>query len=67
VATATAARQSGFSGEDGYTPDRTGGMWIRVLGPIGLWRDGAELDLGGSKQRAVFGLLAAKPDSIVHE
>jgi DNA-binding SARP family transcriptional activator/transcriptional regulator with XRE-family HTH domain len=66
VARTAAAWRSGSSAEDGHRPGRTSGMWIRVLGPIGLWRDGAALDLGGSKQRAVLGLLAAMPDSIVH-
>lgn len=31
---------------------------IQVLGPVSAWRDGVQLDLGPSAQRAVLGLLA---------
>ena len=42
------------------------GLWLRMLGPISAWRDGAPLYLGGPKQRAVLGLLVARPNSLVH-
>jgi DNA-binding SARP family transcriptional activator len=33
---------------------------IRVLGPLAVASDGAEVHLGGRKQRTVFALLAAE-------
>ena len=35
-----------------------GGIELGILGPLAAWRDGVELPLGGSKQRAVLALLA---------
>jgi DNA-binding SARP family transcriptional activator len=66
VARTATAWRPGSLGKDSRGPGRTSGIWIRVLGPISLWRDGMELDLGGPKQRAVFGLLAAMPNCLVH-
>ena len=35
-----------------------GSIQLGLLGPLAAWRDGVALPLGGSKQRAVLGLLA---------
>ena len=35
-----------------------GSIQLGLLGPLAAWRDGAALPLGGSKQRAVLGVLA---------
>jgi transcriptional regulator with XRE-family HTH domain len=42
------------------------GLWVQVLGPLAVWRDGAAVPLGGPAQRAVLGLLALSPGSLVH-
>lgn len=42
------------------------GLWLQVLGPLAVWRDGAVVPLGGPAQRAVLGLLAVSPGSLVH-
>ena len=42
------------------------GLWLQVLGPVAAWRDGAAASLGGPAQRAVLGLLALSPGSLVH-
>jgi DNA-binding SARP family transcriptional activator/tetratricopeptide (TPR) repeat protein len=36
-----------------------------VLGPVGAWRDGDELDAGPPKRRAILALLAMRLDSVV--
>jgi len=63
--TATASR-AGSANKDGSRLGDTSGMWLRILGPISSWRDGAALHLGAPRQRAVLGLLAALPNSLVH-
>lgn len=42
------------------------GLWLQILGPLAVWRDGAAVPLGGPAQRAVLGLLALSPGSLVH-
>jgi DNA-binding SARP family transcriptional activator/tetratricopeptide (TPR) repeat protein/DNA-binding XRE family transcriptional regulator len=42
------------------------GLWLQVLGPLAAWRDGVAVPLGGPAQRAVLGLLALSPGSLVH-
>jgi DNA-binding SARP family transcriptional activator len=37
---------------------RLGRASVQVLGPVRTWRDGQEIDLGGTGPRAVLGLLA---------
>ena len=32
-------------------------MEFGILGPLAVWKDGAELPLGGGKQRALLGVL----------
>src|SRR5215472_895797 len=44
----------------------TGGPWLQVLGPLGAWRDGVPVPLGGPGRRAVLGLLAVAEGSLVH-
>jgi DNA-binding SARP family transcriptional activator len=42
------------------------GLRLRILGPVAAWRDGAGLGLGGPRQRAVLGLLAAYRGAGLH-
>jgi DNA-binding SARP family transcriptional activator/tetratricopeptide (TPR) repeat protein len=49
----------------GVTGERNG-LWLRVLGPLAGWRDGASLRLGPPRQRAVLGLLALNAGTSVH-
>jgi DNA-binding SARP family transcriptional activator/tetratricopeptide (TPR) repeat protein/DNA-binding XRE family transcriptional regulator len=42
------------------------GIRLQVLGPLAAWRDGMQVTLGGPGQRAVLGLLATAPNSLVH-
>jgi DNA-binding SARP family transcriptional activator len=39
---------------------------LEVLGPLAAWRDGARVELGSPGQRAVLGLLALEPGTLVH-
>ena len=53
----------GFSGEG---PDgRLTRVRVSLLGPVRARVDGAPVDLGGTKQRAVFALLAMQPKRVV--
>ncbi|GAA3178586.1 MULTISPECIES: AfsR/SARP family transcriptional regulator [Streptomyces] len=48
-----------------FGPDG-GARWrIAVLGPVRAWRDGAPLDLGPVRRRAVLAALALRPDTRV--
>jgi DNA-binding SARP family transcriptional activator len=40
-------------------------LWLTVLGPLEAWRDGAPLPLGSPARRAVLGLLAVNPGTLV--
>src|ERR1039457_2473418 len=42
-----------------------GVLRLQVLGSLVVWRDGVAVPLGGGKQRAVLGLLAAHPGVVV--
>lgn len=42
------------------------GIWLQVLGPLAAWRDGALVELGAPKQRAVLSLLALRANAVVH-
>ena len=42
-----------------------GVLRLQVLGSLVVWRDGVVVPLGGGKQRAVLGLLAAHPGVVV--
>lgn len=42
------------------------GLWITVLGPLTVHRDGQLLDLGPARQQAVLGVLALHAGSMVH-
>jgi DNA-binding SARP family transcriptional activator/tetratricopeptide (TPR) repeat protein len=39
---------------------QSGLLWFRVLGPVGVWRDGVEVDLGAPQQRTVLAVLLAR-------
>jgi DNA-binding SARP family transcriptional activator/transcriptional regulator with XRE-family HTH domain len=45
---------------------RSRGLCIQVLGPLTAWRDGAPVELGSARQRAVLGLLALHYDTGLH-
>jgi DNA-binding SARP family transcriptional activator/DNA-binding XRE family transcriptional regulator len=66
VAKTTVASRAASTNKDGSRPGDASGTWLRILGPISAWRDGAALHLGGPKQRAILGLLAALANSLVH-
>jgi DNA-binding SARP family transcriptional activator/transcriptional regulator with XRE-family HTH domain len=42
------------------------GLWIQVLGPLGAWRDGVPIPLGGEKQKILLGVLALQPNTWLH-
>lgn len=42
-----------------------GGLWLRILGTLEASRDGADVDLGPAKQRAVLGLLLLRANRVV--
>jgi DNA-binding SARP family transcriptional activator/DNA-binding XRE family transcriptional regulator len=42
------------------------GLRLQVLGPLTAWRDGAAISLGGPGRRAVLGLMALTPGSLLH-
>ena len=41
-------------------------MRVCVLGPLEAWRGDVSVELGPARQRAVLGLLAVRPDVMVH-
>jgi DNA-binding SARP family transcriptional activator len=43
-----------------------GGVRLRVLGPLWAWRDGTPVELGAARQRAMLGLLALQPNTVLH-
>jgi DNA-binding SARP family transcriptional activator/DNA-binding XRE family transcriptional regulator len=42
------------------------GLWLGVLGPLTVWRNGIRADPGAGRQRAVLGLLAVHPGTALH-
>jgi DNA-binding SARP family transcriptional activator/tetratricopeptide (TPR) repeat protein/DNA-binding XRE family transcriptional regulator len=42
------------------------GLWLGVLGPLTVWRNGIRADPGAGRQRAVLGLLALHPGTTLH-
>jgi DNA-binding SARP family transcriptional activator/transcriptional regulator with XRE-family HTH domain/tetratricopeptide (TPR) repeat protein len=42
------------------------GLWLGVLGPLTVWRNGIRADPGAGRQRAVLGLLAVHPGIALH-
>src|SRR5829696_10365430 len=43
----------------------SGGLELRLLGPLEVLRDGAEIALGGAKPRALLAVLALEPGRVV--
>jgi DNA-binding SARP family transcriptional activator len=35
-------------------------LWIQVLGPMRIWRQGDEVELGPRQQRCIFALIMAR-------
>lgn len=67
----SAAAEAGHAGPAGHAhpagheEGSARGLRLRVLGSLTAWRDGGEVALGPARQRAVLGLLAAQPNSLV--
>ncbi len=58
-----ASRTAGEQASPGRGP---GGLEINVLGSLTVWCDGVQTPLGRAGQRAVLGLLAVSPGSVLH-
>jgi DNA-binding SARP family transcriptional activator/DNA-binding XRE family transcriptional regulator len=58
---------SSGAARDHASPGRgLAGIEINVLGSLTVWRDGVQTPLGRAGQRAVLGLLAVSPGSVLH-
>jgi len=66
VPDAAAASAAGFGRTTDQPARPAATLWFQVLGPLAAWRDGASVELGPPRQRAVLGLLALEPDTLVH-
>jgi DNA-binding SARP family transcriptional activator len=65
----TQAADGGAAGRPAGRPaghGHGGGLRIQVLGPLTACRDGAPVELGSARQRAVLGLLALHCDTGLH-
>src|SRR5215831_737034 len=60
-----AAGPDGTAGEADGRDEAADGVRLRVLGSLAAWRDGTAVGLGPARQRAVLGLLAVQPNSLV--
>jgi DNA-binding SARP family transcriptional activator len=60
------ADQPGGRPEEIADHDHDDDVRLRVLGPLGAWRHGEPIELGGARQRAVLGLLALRPNVALH-
>jgi transcriptional regulator with XRE-family HTH domain len=54
----TVARLGRILGLQDQRQPRPGGLWIGVLGPLAVFRDGRSVTLRTAGQRAILGLLA---------
>ena len=68
-----AAETAGWSLGNGHGPGpapdaeaMATGLWLGVLGPLTVWRNGVRADPGAGRQRAVLGLLAVHPGTALH-
>jgi DNA-binding SARP family transcriptional activator len=43
-----------------------GSVRLRVLGPLKAWRGSTPVELGAARQRAMLGLLALQPNTVLH-
>ena len=50
-----------------HSSPRGKGLWLAVLGPLEVWRDGKPLSLGPPTRRAVLGLLLVDPGRLVRQ
>jgi WD40 repeat protein/DNA-binding SARP family transcriptional activator len=62
----TLARNTPELASRGRRRQRAQGLQLRILGPMEAWRDGARVDLGEPRQRAVLAMLALSPDAQVN-
>jgi DNA-binding SARP family transcriptional activator/transcriptional regulator with XRE-family HTH domain len=60
-----AAGGAALAGAIGGGDRLAAGIRLRVLGSLTAWRDGTAVALGPVRQRAVLGLLAVQPNSLV--
>ncbi len=56
--TDTSAPETAHTPDPGETIESS--LRAQVLGPVRIWRDGVELDLGPRQQRCLFALLMAR-------
>lgn len=57
-----ARREAGeYAGDVRRPPGGYKGLWISVLGPLVVWRDGEPLSLGSPARQVILGLLAIDP------
>ena len=61
----TVVRSAPKRASRGRRRQRALGLQLRILGPVEAWRDGAQVELGEPRQRAVLGLLALHPNAQV--
>jgi DNA-binding SARP family transcriptional activator/tetratricopeptide (TPR) repeat protein/DNA-binding XRE family transcriptional regulator len=68
-----AAEAAGWPLGNGHAPGpaqdpepMAAGLWLGVLGPLTVWRNGIRADPGAGRQRAVLGLLAVHPGTTLH-
>jgi DNA-binding SARP family transcriptional activator/tetratricopeptide (TPR) repeat protein len=47
------------------TAGHDSGLWLGVLGPLAVWRDGVAVELGPPRQITVLALLALQPGELV--
>lgn len=63
----TVARLERILGRHGAGQDESGGLWIGVLGPLVLFRDGQDVPLRTVGQRTVLGMLALGRGAVVRQ
>ena len=58
VRSETASGRPTLTWGDGVSDHDAAGLRVQLLGPVRAWRGDEELELGGPRRRAVFGMLA---------
>jgi DNA-binding SARP family transcriptional activator len=66
LALAARSAQAGPAAPSGPGQLTSARLRLEILGPLAAWRDGAHVELGPPRQRAVLALLALEPDTLVH-
>ena len=65
LARATAARATGVQ-VAGAPAVGGSGLWVQVLGPLAVWRDGVPVAVSAPKYQVVLGVLAVEANAPVH-